>query len=465
MKTEHRYNDRRKQKQREENIIANKQIKKYENSDFIAIEDKEIVYRYKKIGLQNDKGENNWFMNSVFQLFFNVKGLCCNLAAIDSIEKKDDIACQLNILFNNYLQKDKNQSLGATENITTDHEKDTFVDIKEFREALSKIYPSFNKMEKGDVTVFFVILIQVVNSILLTGESNKINTVSNPDNWSIIYNNIGIKFIESKNSDDYAVTPHYKTYIHLDVKKLVKKVQDIRNKDKGKESMEHTIIEYNFFKYWKNFGEFRDKERKDLEFILENDPKLFTFHFYMGDLIKDEFSKDHIDWFVKLLPLRISQKDIFDKYKNDSIEDNFSFEDDFSDNECEKVLENKVYILRAIILYEQNHYITWIFDDLNWVIYDDKKIHAKCSFEGISEYMLSSNWIPLIIIYEFDENESKEFNLVIQKYCKFKEQVDSNAQTKDIKNKIETKSYWRQDIIDMNNWLSLLNKSRQLETI
>lgn len=181
--------------------------------------------------------------------------------------------------------------------------------------------------------------------------------------------------------------------------------------------------------------------------------------------MEGKFGPDQINWFAKLLPLRISQQDIFDNYADDSLED------DFSDNECEKVLDNKVYILRGIILYGNDHYFTWVFDNWNWVIFDDNMVLVKYSitFEKIRDYIISSKWIPLIIVYEFDEDEAELLDSVTQIYDMFKEQVDSNAQTKGMKNKLKTKSYWRQDIKDMISLLAPLNTDQiildNLETL
>lgn len=191
---------------------------------------KEIIPGRNKIAFLNYKGENNWFMNSVFQLFFNVEDLRNCLDAIVLADTKDDMADRLKRLVHTYLQGGENQSLGATKRIIVDHEKGTFVDIKKFRKAFWQIYPSVGEMKNtGDAALFWSALVQIVNSILITGESNKITTVSNPDddNWSMIYNIIGIKFIESRNSDDYAITPHYLPYIQLDATEVVSTVQDM----------------------------------------------------------------------------------------------------------------------------------------------------------------------------------------------------------------------------------------------
>lgn len=169
--------------------------------------------------------------------------------------------------------------------------------------------------------------------------------------------------------------------------------------------------------------------------------------------MEGNFGPDQINWFAKLLPLRICQQDIFDNYADDSLED------DLSDNECEKMLDSKIYILRGIILYGNDHYFTWVFDDSNWVIFDDNMVLVKYSitFEKIRDYIISSKCIPLIIIYEFDQDENELLSSVTQIYEMFKEQIDSDELTKSLKNKLNTKSYWRQDIKNIINVLTPLN--------
>jgi methylaspartate ammonia-lyase len=146
---------------------------------------KAIIPGHNKIAFLNYKGENNCFMNSVFQLFFNVEDLRNCLDAIVLAETKDVMADRLKRLVKTYLQGGENQTLGATKRIITDHEKDTFVDIRKFRKAFCQVYPSVGEMKNtGDAALFWSTLVQIVNSILITGESNKITTVSNPDDDS-----------------------------------------------------------------------------------------------------------------------------------------------------------------------------------------------------------------------------------------------------------------------------------------
>jgi hypothetical protein len=325
---------------------------------------KVIIPGHNKIAFLNYKGENNCFMNSVFQMFFNIDELRNWLDAVLLADTNDDMADRLKKLISSYLQAgdDDEEDMGNTKRIITENKKDTFVDIKKFRKAFWQIYPSVGEMKNtGDAALFWSALVQIVNSILITGKSNQITTVSNPDdnNCSMLYDTIGIKFVESRNSGDFEVIPHYLPYIQLDASEVVNMVQDMLQKEelsKDKNKLPSNIeFDYNFFKYWKIVGKFgaSEENRNDITLTLENDPKLITFHTYVGKILEGSFGPDQINLFAKLLPLRISQHDVFDDYADDSLDD------DFSDEEGGKVLTNRMYILRGIILYGNDHYFTW----------------------------------------------------------------------------------------------------------
>ena len=215
-----------------------------------------------KIGFKNEKGENNWFMNWVFQTFFNIEELREWLDAITLMETTEQIADRLKGLIMTYLNGGDLQS--STKESTSKMlylSCPAMVDIKKFRKAFSQVYPSIGKLKNpGDALWFWSALIQIINSTLITGSATKVKEVKDIEdpNWSMIYQTLGIKYMSSKNYDDYEITSHFATSIYLDVLQVVKSVQKSLKAAETLSTSRKKQIEYkhSFFKMWKKIGKY-----------------------------------------------------------------------------------------------------------------------------------------------------------------------------------------------------------------
>jgi hypothetical protein len=74
----------------------------------------------------------------------------------------------------------------------------------------------------------------------------------------MIYQTLGIKYMSSKNYDDYEITSHFSTSIYLDVLQVVKSVQKSLKAAETLSTSRKKQIEYkhSFFKMWKKIGKY-----------------------------------------------------------------------------------------------------------------------------------------------------------------------------------------------------------------
>lgn len=71
-----------------------------------------------------------------------------------------------------------------------------------------------------------------------------------------------------------------------------------------------------------------------------------------------------------MLPLRITQFDIFDDFTDPLDETDVGTEN-------VHILQNNVYRLMAVVVYSRGHYYNYVYNDDNWVMYDDKLVVQK----------------------------------------------------------------------------------------
>lgn len=98
----------------------------------------------------------------------------------------------------------------------------------------------------------------------------------------MVYQTLGIRYIASKNYDDYEITPHFATSIYIDVLQVVKSVQKslVAPDNLTSSTNKKLDYKYSFFKMWKKIGKYGQvgENRKDVTLTLENKPPYLTFH-------------------------------------------------------------------------------------------------------------------------------------------------------------------------------------------
>ena len=190
----------------------------------------------------------------------------------------------------------------------------------------------------------------------------------------MVYQTLGIRYIASKNYDDYEITPHFATSIYIDVLQVVKSVQKSLVAPDNLTSSTNKKLDYrySFFKMWKKIGKYGQvgENRKDVTLTLENKPPYLTFHWFAGEDIDEEFDDAKINIFANLLPIRITQFNIFDDF-NDPLGDTQLGAEDT------QTLKDNIYRLVAVVVYARGHYYNYVYNDDNWVMYDDKLVVQK----------------------------------------------------------------------------------------
>lgn len=71
-----------------------------------------------------------------------------------------------------------------------------------------------------------------------------------------------------------------------------------------------------------------------------------------------------------MLPIRITQFNIFDDF-NDPLGDTQLGAEDT------QTLKDNIYRLVAVVVYARGHYYNYVYNDDNWVMYDDKLVVQK----------------------------------------------------------------------------------------
>jgi len=414
-------------------------------------------------------GENNWFMNWVFQTFFNLDELREWIDAITFVETNEAIAEKLQKLVRKYLEGGTPSVRAITEtNLNNLNETKKWVlstkvdqasvDIKKFRQAFSYVYPSIGQMNStGDALWFWTVLIQIINSVLISGSALKISDVkdSKDENCSMIYQKLGIKYIASRNSDDYNFKYHYTPILNVDILYVVNEVQNIMSACKNlTETTSKLDYKYNLFKKIKTHGTYgqTNERRNEWNLTLENIPQYFTFHCSVGKDIDADFGEEQIKIFADMLSLRITVDDIFDNYVDED-------DDDFDETTDTKSLDDHMYKLVSIILYWRGHYFTCIYNDSNWVIYDDKLVVSKewITFNKIKNYITETKSVPLIIWYEYNPLEIENLKAITSFYEMFESQLLKDSSTRSIEKEISTFSYSRDSVERMINVIAAEN--------
>ena len=339
------------------------------------------------VRIKNDSNENNCYINIVTQIIYHLEDLKNQLLDIDIYLDSPEIIKQLILLLSSY-------SIAKTK-------KNCILQNKNFRNALStyfKAQKEFQLNQEGDPVELIQIIFNFIHTYIIT-KYLKIGTSEEKCNpICLIHNALYIDLKENLNCTNEKC--NYKSETKYDSNYFIHllNVPSILN-----------IIDTNL----SFFTKFNQKLIESVNLVIKQCPKcnsrcknhIICNHSGKYFLFQLIWENDRVD-FKKLLKIfcmincNFKLSTLFDQTKN-----------------------NLTYIFEGLVLFYLNHYICLFYEKNQnlFVLYDDLNIEKYKNWDEVVHKLLSSHYLPILLIYENESNNHCIFNLNEQIYDKFLE--------------------------------------------